>query len=57
VRGGFYAQFQSAEILSIVQQRGAPQAEKRERKKAQSGQLGPQKRPIFKGFWMPNRGI
>jgi len=40
VRSGFCAELQPAEILPVVQQKGAPQAEKRERKKAQSGQLG-----------------
>jgi hypothetical protein len=57
VRSGFYAKLQPAKILPVVQQKGAPQTEKRERKKAQSGQLGLQKRPVFKGFWVPNRGI
>ena len=40
MRCGFCAKLQPAEILPVVQQKGAPQAEKRERKKAQSGQLG-----------------
>jgi hypothetical protein len=39
MRDGFCAEFQPAKILPVVQQKGAPQAEKRERKKAQSGQL------------------
>jgi hypothetical protein len=39
VRSGFYAKLQPTEILPVVQKKGAPQAEKRERKKAQSGQL------------------
>ena len=34
VRGSFCAELQPAEILPIVQQKSAPQAEKRERKKA-----------------------
>src|SRR5699024_246754 len=55
MRGCFCAKFQPAEILPIVQQKSAPQAEKRERKKTQSGQLGPPKRPVFKGFWVSNR--
>jgi len=34
VWNSFYTQLQPAEILPIVQQKGAPQAEKRERQKA-----------------------
>jgi hypothetical protein len=34
VRSGFCAKLQPAKILPIVQQKGAPQAEKRERQKA-----------------------
>lgn len=55
MRDGFCAKLQPAEILLVVQQKGAPQAEKRERKKAQNGQLGAQKYLIFKVFLTPNR--
>jgi hypothetical protein len=54
--GGFCAELQPAEILPIVQQKGAPQAEKRERKKAQSGQLGTPKCPVYKGFHKLKQG-
>ena len=44
-----------AKVLPIVQQKGAPQAEKRERKKAQSGQLGPPC-PVYNGFHKLKQG-
>ena len=53
---GFCAKLQPAKVLPIVQQKGAPQAEKRERKKAQSGQLGTPKCPVYKGFLRPKQG-
>lgn len=40
-----------------MQPKGSPKAEKRERKKAPSGQLGVRKCPVYKGFFEPNRGL
>ena len=57
VQSGFCAELQPTKILPGVQPKGAPKAEKRERKKAPSGQLGVRKRPIYKGFFEPNRGL
>lgn len=56
VQSGFCAQFQPTKILPSVQPKGSPKAEKRECKKAPSGQLGARKRPVYKGFFEPNRG-
>ena len=53
---GFCAQLQPTKILPGLQPKGSPKAEKRERKKAQSGQLGVRKCPVYKGFFEPNRG-
>ena len=36
--------------------KGASQAEKRERKKAPSGQLGATKHPVYNDFLTPDRG-
>ena len=54
--GCFCAEFQPAEILPGLQQKSSPQAEKRERKKAPSGQLEALKRPVYKGFLKPKQG-
>ena len=56
VQSGFCAQLQPTKILPGVQSKGTPKAEKRERKKAPSGQLGVRKRTVYKGFFEPNRG-
>lgn len=56
MRCGICAKLQPAKVLPIVQQKGAPQAEKRERKKAQSGQLGTPKCPVYKGFHKLKQG-
>ncbi len=56
VQSDFCAEFQPTKILLGVQSKGSPKAEKRERKKAPSGQLGVLKCPIYKGFFEPNRG-
>ena len=56
VQSGFCAELQPTKILLGVQSKGSPKAEKRERKKAPSGQLGVLKCPIYKGFFEPNRG-
>lgn len=56
VQSGFCTQLQPTKILPGVQPKGAPKAEKRERKKAPSGQLGARKNPVYKGFFEPNRG-
>lgn len=50
------AELQPTKILPGVQPKGSPEAEKRERKKAPSGQLGVRKRPVYNGFFEPNRG-
>ena len=56
VQSGFCAELQPTKILPGVQPKGSPEAEKRERKKAPSGQLGVRKRPVYNGFFEPNRG-
>ena len=57
VQSAFCAELQPTKILPVVQPKGSPKAEKRERKKAPSGQLGVLKCPVYNGFFKPNRGL
>jgi hypothetical protein len=56
VQSTFCAELQPTKILPGVQPKGSPKAEKRERKKTPSGQLGVLKCPVYKGFFEPNQG-